>query len=87
MQHHLELKGRLLFLSCCGFSGSTTFTPGLVSPILPLLEDEFVISHARAAEFHVPVGGYGISLFAGLYALGYKKCIVLSFAVASGVFS
>ena len=92
MEHHLELKGRgLLFLSLLWFLWfNNIFARAVFSPILPLLEDEFVISHAQASSiFMFQSVGYGISLFfAGLYAgkFGYKRCIALSLAVTSGTF-
>ena len=92
MEHHLELKGRgLLLLSLLWFLWfNNIYARSVFSPILPLLEDEFVISHAQASSiFMFQSVGYGISLFfAGLYAgrFGYKKCIALSLAVTSGIF-
>ena len=92
MEHHLELKGRgLLFLSLLWFLWfNNIYARAVFSPILPLLEDEFVISHAQASSiFMFQSVGYGISLFlAGLYAgkFGYKKCIALSLAVTSVTF-
>jgi len=92
MEHHLELKGRgILFLSLLWFLWfNNIYARSVFSPILPLLEDEFAISHAQASSiFMFQSVGYGISLFfAGLYAgrFGYKKCIALSLAVTSGTF-
>ncbi|HME44177.1 MAG TPA: MFS transporter [Syntrophorhabdales bacterium] len=92
MEHHLELKGRgLLFLSLLWFLWfNNIYARSVFSPILPLLEDEFVISHAQASSiFMFQSIGYAISLFfTGLYGgrFGYKKCIALSLAVTSGTF-
>ena len=74
MEHHLELKGRgLLFLSLLWFLWfNNIYARAVFSPILPLLEDEFVISHAQASSVFVFQSvGYGISLFfAGLDTFG-----------------
>lgn len=92
MAHRLELKGRgLLLLSLLWFLWfNNIYARAVFSPILPLLEDEFLISHARASGiFMFQSIGYGISLFlTGLYAskFGYKKCIALAIVVTSGAF-
>jgi MFS transporter, NNP family, nitrate/nitrite transporter len=92
MAHQVEIRGKgLLLLSLLWFLWfNNIYARAVFSPILPLLEDEFVISHARASGiFMFQSVGYGISLFlTGLYAgkFGYKKCIALSFVVASGAF-
>ena len=62
----------------------------IVGPILPLIEDEFVIGHARATtlvsllawahRFRFSLRG----VFAG--KLGYKKTILLSLAISVGLF-
>ncbi len=56
----------------------------IFSPLMPLIEDEFAISHARASSlFTLISAGYGFSLFfAGLFAgrFGYKRSIFLSLA-------
>lgn len=91
MEHHAELKGRaLVVLSLLWFLWFINLgARAMFSPILPLIEDEFVISHARASGiFTVQSIGYAISLFfSGIYSgrLGYKKCIALSLAVSSGL--
>ena len=60
------------------------------APILPLIEDEFLISHAKASALFVFNSiGYGISLMlSGFYCgrFGYKKSIVISLAVSSIIF-
>jgi MFS family permease len=62
----------------------------IFSPLLPLIEDEFLIAHARATSIYAFVSlGYAISLFfSGTFAglLGYRKSILLSVVVLGGVF-
>jgi MFS family permease len=92
MEHHLELKGRGLFLlSLLWFLWFNNIcVRSVFSPILPLLEDEFIVSHARASSIFIfQAVGYAISLFlSGLYSgrIGYKRCILISFAITSGCF-
>ncbi|HEX2964950.1 MAG TPA: MFS transporter [Syntrophorhabdaceae bacterium] len=86
MRHYSELKGAalgfLFFLWSLwffSFSGRVIF-----SPLLPLIEDEFVISHARASSiFMWQSMGYATGLIlSGFYAgrFGFKKSILVSFA-------
>jgi NNP family nitrate/nitrite transporter-like MFS transporter len=62
----------------------------IFSPILPLIEDEFGITHARASSlFMFQAIGYGFSMFfSGFFAgrLGYKRTIVTSLCVSSILF-
>jgi MFS transporter, NNP family, nitrate/nitrite transporter len=91
MEHHAELKGRALaFLSLLWFLWFINLgARAMFSPILPLIEDEFFVTHARAASiFTFQSIGYAIALlFSGIYSgrLGHKKCIALSLAVSSGL--
>ena len=59
----------------------------IYSPILPLIEDEFMVRHAQASSVFVFLSiGYAISVFlAGLYSgrLGYKKTIALSLVITA----
>jgi MFS family permease len=85
-------RKRALFLSLLWFLWfNNIYARAVFSPILPLLEDEFVVSHAQASSiFMFQSIGYGIALFfAGLYCgtFGYKKSIALSLVVASATFS
>jgi MFS family permease len=70
------------------FTTATSRT--IVSPILPLLEDEFFIRHARAASIFIPWSlGTSLSVFfAGFWAslLGAKKAIFVSTAITALVF-
>ena len=59
----------------------------IFSPILPLIEDEFMIHHARASSIFIFQSmGYASSVcFAGFYSgrFGYKRSIALSLAITS----
>ena len=67
------------------FTGRTIF-----SPILPLLEDEFLVSHAKASSIYLFVSaGYSLSLFfSGFVAalLGSRKAITVGLAVSALIF-
>jgi len=58
-------------------------------PILPLIEDEFMLSHAQATSIFVlqSIGYAFATVLSGLYAgrFGYKKTIMFSFAVSACV--
>lgn len=78
----------LLFLSslwALNFAGRT-----ILSPVLPLIEDEFFISHAKASSIFIFLSlGYGISVFlSGLLSgmIGYKKSITISLLVTALMF-
>ena len=62
----------------------------IFSPILPLIEDEFMITHARASSIFVFLAiGYGISMFfSGIFGgrLGHKRSIVVSLIVSAVFF-
>lgn len=86
-----SLKGRafvllmmLWFLWFINFSVRVVFPP-----IMPLIEDEFIISHVKASSlFALTSFGYGVSLllsgfFAGLF--GYKRSIILSLVISTCV--
>jgi NNP family nitrate/nitrite transporter-like MFS transporter len=92
MKKFTSLKGKaflfLLFLSSLwflNFAGRAMF-----SPVLPLIEDEFRISHARASSIFVFQSlGYGVALFfsgflSGIF--GYKKSILCSLLVSAFIF-
>jgi len=84
------IKGKALFLLLflwflwfMNFSVRTIF-----SPLMPLIEDEFAIHHARASSLFVfNAVGYGTALFlTGIFAgrYGYKRSILVSLAIAAG---
>ena len=67
------------------FTGRTIF-----SPILPLLEDEFHVTHARASSVAALVSaGYAVSLFfSGVFSsiFGSKKAIVVSLMATTCIY-
>ncbi len=75
----------LFFLWFMNFSARTIF-----SPLMPLIEDEFMISHAKASSIYVFSSlGYGIALFlSGMFCghFGYKKSILVSILATACVF-
>jgi MFS family permease len=89
MERHSELRGKALgFLLFLWFLWFLNFSMrSLFSPLLPLIEDEFVISHARASSVFLFLSvGYALSMFlSGIYAgkAGYKRTIVSSLYVSS----
>ncbi|MCX5811902.1 MAG: MFS transporter [Proteobacteria bacterium] len=93
MEHHSELKGKaILFLLLLWFLWFINFsTRTIFSPILPLIEDEFLISHAGASSIFIFQSiGYGLSmLFSGFYSgrIGYRKSIAFSLVISSFTFS
>ena len=73
----------ILFVAFLWFLWFMSFTVRAVfSPIMPLIEDEFGVAHARATSIFMFIsGGYSISLFfSGAFAraFGYRKAILLS---------
>ncbi|MBA4417379.1 MAG: hypothetical protein C0392_05660 [Syntrophus sp. (in: bacteria)] len=84
MAKYTNLQGKaLLFLLCLWFLWFINFTLRMVfSPILPLLEDEFIVNHAQASGIFVFLSvGYGIAvIISGLFSgrFGYKKSIICS---------
>jgi NNP family nitrate/nitrite transporter-like MFS transporter len=84
MDRYSNLRGKaLLFLFFLWFLWFTNlFTRIVFAPILPLVEDEFMINHARASSIFIFLSaGYGAAVIvAGFFSgkFGYKKSIVLS---------
>ncbi len=92
MRRFTSLKGKafLFLLSLCllwflNFIGRMMF-----SPVLPFIEDEFHISHAKASSIFIFQSlGYGISIFfSGLFSgtFGYKRSIIVSLIVSAFMF-
>ena len=89
MERRFDLKGKgLLFLLIFWFFWFTNMTVRLsFAPVLPLIEDEFLVTHAKASSIFTFMSiGYALSMFfSGFYAgrFGYKKSIALSLAATS----
>jgi len=92
MEKFTGLKGKaFLFLMFFWFLWFMNFSCRTIfAPIMPLIEDEFAISHARAGSlFAFTSLGYGCSLFfSGIFSgfLGYKRSIIVSMIISSCVF-
>ncbi len=81
--------GALLFLVFIWFVWFMTFTArSIFSPVLPLIEDEFLVSHAKAATIFTVSGiGYTLSLIlSGTFAnvFGPRKSILLA-TIVTGI--
>lgn len=89
MERRFDLKGKGLFLLLIfWFFWFTNMTVRLsFAPVLPLIEDEFLVTHAKASSIFIFMSmGYALSMFfSGFYAgrFGYKKSIALSLAATS----
>jgi MFS family permease len=89
MRQYEHLKGRalafLLFVTFLWFMSFTTRT--IFAPVLPFIEDEFGITHAKASSiFLFSSIGYAASVFlSGVFAriLGLKKSILTSMGLAA----
>ena len=92
MGHGGDLKGRnLLFLLLLWSLWFGNYSVRMVfSPILPLLEDEFLVNHATASSLFLFLAiGYALSMFlAGTYSgrFGHKRSILCSLLTTSLVF-
>lgn len=92
VERYSSLTGKglilLLFIWFLWFVSFSTRT--IFSPILPFIEDQFHVSHAKASSLFTMVSfGYGVSLFfSGIYTslLGLKRSIVVSMAGSGLVF-
>ena len=92
MSRFTSLRGTaflfLLFLSSLWFLNFVGRT--ILSPVLPLIEDEFLISHAKASSIFIFLSiGYGISIFfSGLLSgiFGFRKSIMVSLLVTALMF-
>jgi NNP family nitrate/nitrite transporter-like MFS transporter len=89
MERYTDFRGKaLLFLFFLSFIWFVNFSARIVfSPILPIIEDEFMVNHARASSLFLFLSaGYGIAMIvSGFFSgkLGYKKSIVFSLALLS----
>jgi MFS family permease len=84
MAKYTELRGKaLMFLLCLWFLWFFNFALRMVfAPILPLVEDEFVVNHAQASGIFLFLStGYGIAvIISGFFSgtFGYKRSIIFS---------
>jgi len=84
MERYPNFRGKaLLFLFFLWFLWFINFSVRIIfSPILPIVEDEFMVNHAQASSIFIFLSvGYGISvIFSGLFSgkFGYKRTIVSS---------
>lgn len=89
MERYSNLRGKaLLFLLFLWSIWFLSFSVRIVlSPILPVIEDEFMVNHARASGIFIFLSvGYGVSvIISGLFSgrFGYKKSIVFSLLLLS----
>jgi len=87
MRHYSELKGEALgFLFLLWSLWFLNFSGRIIlSPVLPLIEDEFMVTHARATSiFMFQSIGYSAALIlSGFYSgrVGFKRSIVFSFTM------
>ena len=62
----------------------------LISPVLPLIEDEFLVGHARATALVslISLGSAAATFVFGLFAgfAGYKRSILVAFSVSTVLF-
>ena len=92
MEHHNELKGKaFIFLFFLWYLWFINFTVrAIFAPVLPLIEDEFVVSHAKATSIFIFLSiGYATSvLLSGFYSgrFGHKKTILCSLLISSLAF-
>jgi NNP family nitrate/nitrite transporter-like MFS transporter len=89
MERYSNLRGRALsFLLFLWFIWFVNFSIRIVfAPILPLVEDEFMVNHAQASGIFIFLSaGYGVAVIvSGLFSgkFGYKKSIVFSLLLLS----
>ena len=89
MERYSNLRGRALsFLFFLWFIWFVNFSIRIVfAPILPLVEDEFMVNHAQAISIFIFLSaGYGVAVIvSGFFSgkFGYKKSIILSLFLLS----
>jgi NNP family nitrate/nitrite transporter-like MFS transporter len=89
MERYSNFRGQaLLFLFFLWFIWFINFSVRMVfSPILPIIEDEFLINHARASSIFIFLSaGYALGVVvSGLFSgkVGYKKSIVCALVMIS----
>ncbi|MGD9577963.1 MAG: MFS transporter [Syntrophorhabdus sp.] len=91
MERYSNFRGQaLLFLFFLWFIWFINFSVRMVfSPILPIIEDEFLINHARASSIFIFLSaGYALGVIvSGLFSgkIGYKKSIIFALVMISSV--
>jgi NNP family nitrate/nitrite transporter-like MFS transporter len=91
MEHHNELKGRaFLFLFFLWYLWFINFTiRAILAPVLPLIEDEFVVNHAKASSIFIfqSVGYAASVLLSGFYSsrFGFKRTIFCCLLISSAI--
>ena len=91
MRRYSELKGGALgFLFLLWSLWFFNFSTRIVfSPILPLIEDDFVVTHARASSIFMfqSIGYAAAIMLSGFYSgsVGFKKSILISFGILASV--
>ena len=89
MERYSNLRGKaLIFLLFLWFLWFTNFSLRVVfSPILPIIEDEFMVNHAWASSIFIFLSaGYSLAMIvSGLFSgkFGYKKTIIFSLTLLS----
>jgi MFS family permease len=89
MERYSNLRGKaLIFLLFLWFIWFANFSLRVVfSPILPIIEDEFMVNHAWASSIFIFLSaGYSLAMIvSGLFSgkFGYKKTIVFSLTLLS----
>jgi MFS family permease len=89
MERYSNFRGKaLLLLLFLWFIWFSNFSARIIlSPILPIIEDEFMVNHAQASSLFIFLSaGYGFAVIvSGFFSgkLGYKKSIVFSLALLS----
>ena len=84
MERYSNLRGRaFLFLLFLWFLWFVNFSIRMViSPVLPLIEDEFMVTHARASSVFIFLSaGYAVGVvMSGLFSgrVGYKRSVVFA---------
>jgi MFS family permease len=89
MERYSNIRGQALyFLFFLWFIWFISFSVRMIfAPILPIIEDEFMVNHARASSIFIFLSaGVGVGVIvSGLFSgkVGYKKSIVFSLAMLS----
>jgi MFS transporter, NNP family, nitrate/nitrite transporter len=91
MERYSNVRGQaLLFILFLWFLWFINFSVRtVISPILPIIEDEFMVHHARASSIFIFLSaGYAVGVVvSGLFSgrVGYKKSVVFALILISAV--